>query len=345
MVKFLAIIFSVLILVSCGSDTQPSNEPNPKVQSDSIIPIDSVEYFKREIERNPTSSLLRYQRAVYELGQGNIDKSKVDLEKALQLDSSNLDAHILYANIQLSMTHLDTSKYHYSYVIERDSSNTSAYIGMARLYSLIDNFANADRYVSMALKYDQHLAEAYFLRGIIYRSDFYTTGREESWDIAMSSFQTAVEQDPDYYSAYIEMGVMQDQKGSELALEYYNSALAIYPESTEALYNVGMYHQTRKELNQAIAAYKKLNKIDSTWADPFYNQGYIHLVYTGDLDSSIYFFQRSVDLDPNYYQAYNNLGLAYEMKEDFQNAKKYYQKAIEANPDFQLAKDNLNSLQ
>jgi len=45
-----------------------------------------------------------------------------------------------------------------------------------------------------------------------------------------------------------------------------------------------------------------------------------------------------------YFQAYNNLGLAYELSGDIPNAKKYYQKAIDANPDFQLAKDNLNSL-
>jgi tetratricopeptide (TPR) repeat protein len=242
------------------------------------------------------------------------------------------------------MTNLDTSKFHYEYILEKDTANTGALIGLSKLYALLDNPAAANAHISTALEINPNLAEAYFMRGIIYRTDYYDTGRKESWDRAVSSFQTTVEQDPDYYSAYIEMGVMYDQIKSDLALEYYNSALDIYPESQEAWYNIGMYHQTRGEVDQALTAYKKINAIDSTWADPYYNQGYIHLVLTEKLDSAIHYLILATDRDPMYFQAYNNLGLAYELSGDIPNAKKYYQKAIDANPDFQLAKDNLNSL-
>lgn len=345
MTKFLVSILSILFFISCGNGASKTPDAEMDTLSDTLVTIDSMAYFNKQISMNPTSSMLRYQRGFYELGKGELEKSKIDLEEAIRLDSSNLAAHLLYGNLQLSLTNLKKSKFHYEYILDRDTSNTGAYIGMAKLNSLLDNFANADRYISLALKFDPYLAEAYFVRGIIYRSDYYTTGRESSWDIAMSSFQTTVEQDPDYYSAYIAMGVMQDQEQSDLALEYYNSALDIYPESTEALYNVGMFHQTREQLNEAMAAYQKINKIDSTWADPYYNQGYIHLLYTGELDSSIYFFEKATNLDPTYFQAYNNLGLAYETKGDLENAKKSYQRAIEANPEFKLAKDNLNRLQ
>ena len=341
--NYIALLF-LFILASCGND-QPIVEETDTTEVEELTILDSMAYFDEEISKNPTSSVLRYQRGLYNLGQGDLEASKSDLEGALELDSSNLDAHLLYANVQLSMTNLEEAKYHYEYILDRDTANTSAYLGMAKLNSLLDNFAQADLYISKALGVDPYVAEAYFMRGIIYRSDYYTTGRQTSWDIAMSSFQTAVEQDPEYYSAYVEMGVMQDQVGSDLALDYFNSALEIFPESTEALYNIGIFHQTRKQIPEAMAAYKKLNEIDSTWADPYYNQGYIHLLYIGDLDSSIYFFERATAIDPGYYQAYNNLGLAYETKGDIENAKRSYQKAIEANPEFQLAKDNLNSLQ
>jgi tetratricopeptide (TPR) repeat protein len=66
---------------------------------------------------------------------------------------------------------------------------------------------------------------------------------------------------------------------------------------------------------------------------------------TENLASAIFYFTKATDCDPGYYQAYNNLGLAYETKGDIENAKKYYGKAIDANPEFQLAKDNLNNLQ
>ncbi len=343
MKQFLAILSFIFFFFSCSGVAEElvAEENN---QIDTVVAIDSMTYFNQKVDANPKSSDWRYKRAVFLLAKGDVPQSKYDLEQALRLDSVNMDARLMYANLHLSMTNLDTSKFHYEYILEKDTANTGALIGLSKLYALLDNPAAANAHISTALEINPNLAEAYFMRGIIYRTDYYDTGRKESWDRAVSSFQTTVEQDPDYYSAYIEMGVMYDQIKSDLALEYYNSALDIYPESQEAWYNIGMYHQTRGEVDQALTAYKKINAIDSTWADPYYNQGYIHLVLTEKLDSAIHYLILATDRDPMYFQAYNNLGLAYELSGDIPNAKKYYQKAIDANPDFQLAKDNLNSL-
>ncbi len=342
-VKYLYITFYLLVLAACGGESDDPidiiDQPNDDT---TIVSFDSLKFFNNQVAANPGNSDWLFKRAVYSLGKGNAASSKADLELAMRFDSMNMDVHLLYGNLQLSMTHLDTSKFHYEYILERDSSNTGALIGMSKLYALLNNSAMADIYISSALTVDPYMAEAYFMRGIVYRSDYYETARQESWDIAVSSFQTCVEQDPDYYSAYIEMGVMYDQAGSELSLEYYNSALDIFPESQEAWYNIGMYHQTRGNVNKALSAYTTLNELDSAWADPYYNQGYLHLLMTKDLDSAIYYFTKATDLDPEYFQAYNNLGLAYETKGDLDNAKKSYQLAVEANPDFQLAKDNLD---
>jgi len=343
--RYVLILLSSILLFACGGAENEGDSIDSNQATDSLPTIDSLAYFNKQIKENPRNSNLYYKRAVFTLGIGNLSSAKADLEQSLRLDSLNLEARLLYGNIQLSLTHVDTSQFHYDFILRHDSVNTGAMLGMSKIYALLNDKEMADGFISALLRVDPYMAEAYFMRGIIYRSDFYETKRQDSWDRAMSSFQTAVEQDPDYYSAYVEMGVMQDEMGSDLALEYYNSALAIYPESTEALYNIGMYHQKRGELNEAIDAYKMVSEIDSVWADPYYNQGYIHLIVkNGNLDSAIFYLTKATDLDPDYYQAYNNLGLAYETKGDIENAKKFYTKSIEANPEFQLAKDNLNSL-
>lgn len=343
--RYALILLSSILIFACGGGKGIDEGDNLNSSDDSLTVIDSLAYFNRQIKENPSNSNLYYKRAMFTLGTGNLRSAKTDLEQALRLDSLNLDARLLYGNIQLSLTHVDTSRFHYDFILRHDSVNTGAMLGMSKIYALLNDKEAADGYINALLRVDPYMAEAYFMRGIIYRSDYYETGRQDSWDRAMSSFQTAVEQDPDYYSAYVEMGVMQDEVDSELAFEYYNSALAIFPESTEAWYNIGMYHQKRGELNEAIDAYKTVSLYDSTWADPYYNQGYIHLIVkNGNLDSAIFYLTKATECDPDYYQAYNNLGLAYETKKDYENAKKFYSKSIEANPDFQLAKDNLNSL-
>jgi tetratricopeptide (TPR) repeat protein len=66
---------------------------------------------------------------------------------------------------------------------------------------------------------------------------------------------------------------------------------------------------------------------------------------TDELDSAVYYFEECTKWDPGNFEAFNNLGLAYEKKGDIYNAKRYYQKSIEINPDFRLAKQNFNALQ
>jgi len=66
---------------------------------------------------------------------------------------------------------------------------------------------------------------------------------------------------------------------------------------------------------------------------------------TAEYDSAIYYFQETTRLNPMNSDAFNNLGLAWEEKGDNLNAKKYYQKAIEVDPDNKLAKENLRRVQ
>ena len=294
---------------------------------------------------NPNNLPVLFERAKYYLRHGNVEQAQFDLEKYMKADSSNLEVHKTYADIMMSKLILDRSKYHYEYILERDSNNVAAYIGVGKLYALLDNNAAAIAYLNKALKIDPYQTEPYFMKGMIYRSDYATTARQESWDMALSSFQTAIEQDPNNYSAYVQLGVMHDQMGDSAAVQYYNSAIDIYPQSVEAWYNKGMFYQNRGELEPAFECYRTLNTIDSTWADPYYNQGFIHLLMTEQLDSAVYFFDKAVTLDPTYYQAYNNLGLAYEKKGDLEKARINYTKAIEINPEYKLAKENLNRVQ
>ncbi|MBI3134005.1 MAG: tetratricopeptide repeat protein [Bacteroidetes bacterium] len=330
----------LILLGACGSGS--SEESNP--DQDSVV-FDSLAWFNKSLESNPSNLKILLERSKYHLRQGNVEDAQFDLENYLKADSSNLDVHKLYADIMMSKLVLEKSMFHYEYIIDHDSLYTGAYIGMGKLYALLDNNAAAIAYLNQALKIDPYQTEPYFMKGMIYRSDFITTGRQESWDMALSSFQTAIEQDPDNYSAYVQLGVMHEQMGDSTAVQYYNAAIDIYPQSIEAWYNKGIFYQNRGELDEAFSCYRELHHIDSTWADPYYNEGYIHLLMTEQIDSAVYFFNKAVELDPQYYQAYNNLGLAYEKKGDLTNARLYYTKAVEINPDYKLAKDNLNRLQ
>ncbi|MBK7130474.1 MAG: tetratricopeptide repeat protein [Crocinitomicaceae bacterium] len=337
--KFKIFIPVLIFLASCSGESQPVNENRDTVITDSLV------WFNKKVSAEPNNKFLLFERAKFFVRKGDADQAQLDLEKYLSLDSSNLEVHKLYADIMMAKLNLEKSKYHFDFIIQRDSLNAPAFAGMGKLYALLENNAAAIAYLNKSLQLDPYQSDPYFMKGMIYRSDFLQTGRTESWDLALSSFQTAIEQDPENYSAYVQLGVMYDQLGDSTAVEYYNSALDIYPESIEAWYNKGMFYQNRNRIEEALNCYRTLNDIDSTWADPYYNQGYIYLLIQENLDSAVYYMNKATELDPLYYQAFNNLGLAFEKKGDKQKAIKNYMKAVEINPDFKIAKDNLNRLQ
>jgi len=55
---------------------------------------------------------------------------------------------------------------------------------------------------------------------------------------------------------------------------------------------------------------------------------------------ALYRWKRTVDLDPSYAAAYNNLAIAYENEGQFDDARKAYEKALELDPHNQQIQQN-----
>lgn len=341
--KLFAFVILILGIIACETPTEDNNNvaDSDSTQTE-VVEIDSLQFLTDQIQSNTKNAEFWAARALYFLRIGNVSDATVDMKSAVRLDSTNTTYRNYYGSLLVSNLDLETAMDNYEYVLSVDSSNAKAYVGLGRIYALIDNPGLATGYLNKAYQIDPHLSEAYFLEGLIYRSDYYDTGREESWERALSSFQTAVEQNPDYYAAYIEMGVMNEERRNDISLDYFNTALDLAPNSIEAWYNKAMYFQNRAKYEQAKTCYRSIIQIDSTYPEAYYNQGYIKLVYEKEYDSSIYFFDKTTQLDTAHFQAYNNLGLSYEYSGDIEKAKVNYRKAIDINPDFKLAKDNLN---
>jgi tetratricopeptide (TPR) repeat protein len=342
--KYSVVVLTILVLSlwSCDSKTNSDNTVVIKDTTQVSIVNDSLKFLTDNIQTNSSNSKPWFDRANYFLRRGGIKDALIDMKSAVRLDTNNVIYLNKYADLLVTTLDIEKALTNYGKALFIDSSNTKAYIGMARVYALVNNPGMATGYLQKAYKIDPHLSEAYFLEGMIYRSDFEETGREESIKRALSSFQTAVEQNPNYYSAYIQMGVINHKLQNDIALDYFNTAIAIEPKSTEAWYNKGKYFQDKQMLEEAKYCYRTISEIDSLYSEAYYNQGYIKMIFENDLDSAIYFFNYTIQVDSLHLYAYNNLGLSLERNGEIEKAKTAYRSAIEINPDFKLAKNNLN---
>jgi tetratricopeptide (TPR) repeat protein len=74
-----------------------------------------------------------------------------------------------------------------------------------------------------------------------------------------------------------------------------------------------------------------------------FNQG-VDLSHQRDYVKAIRAYQKVIELDPGYAEAYNNLGIIYHETGDSDRALAAYQKAIETNPRYEKALNNLGVL-
>ena len=103
--------------------------------------------------------------------------------------------------------------------------------------------------------------------------------------------------------------------------------------------------QNHKKNNLKIAEnlYKKILKINPNLAGVHYNLGIMYkdiMEYTKSID----ILNELVSMDKGSKEVYNNLGIAYKGLDDNVNASNMFKKAIEIDPEFLLAKNNLDGL-
>ncbi len=99
-----------------------------------------------------------------------------------------------------------------------------------------------------------------------------------------------------------------------------------------------------KKYDKAIEELLQLVKINPAGSAGYYNNIGISYLEQNKLEDAKTFFEKAVNEKKDFSTAYNNLGSVYEKLGDINKAKENYKKAIDTDPNNQNAKDNLNKL-
>jgi Flp pilus assembly protein TadD len=178
-------------------------------------------------------------------------------------------------------------------------------------------------------------------------------------DSAIISFETAVEILPSYYQAWNNLGYMHFLKGNyEKALGYFDEALRVNPNYEQARLNrvktaeilegkleimaFELVEETNKtdSLELQILNYRKALEIDSNYVDAWNNLG-VSYYYYGNLDSAVLCLKKALDKNPDYPPAHNNVAYILDAMGEYEQAIAHYQKAILLRPNYIVAMANL----
>jgi tetratricopeptide (TPR) repeat protein len=98
-------------------------------------------------------------------------------------------------------------------------------------------------------------------------------------------------------------------KSYDAAVAAYNKSLALKPDDASLYNQIGNIYGAEKKIPEASAALTKAAQLDPAMASKaYYNLG-ANLVNSGQADQAVEFFQKAIQADPNYADAHYQLGI------------------------------------
>jgi tetratricopeptide (TPR) repeat protein len=148
------------------------------------------------------------------------------------------------------------------------------------------------KYLEYLIESDKETAEVYFYLG----NAQYSMGKLED---AKASFERAIELDPDFYKAMVNLALVLEDKGDyQQAEKTYLDAIEVNPGDALAMSHLGSLHYAQGDFERAIDLYRKALEVDPECAQAYYNMG-VAFADARIFREAIRLWERVVELDPD----------------------------------------------
>lgn len=319
------ILIGLMGLNSCGKKAPNFNADSSL--NDTLTVLRNLDLL---IEEDPNNAENYFARAQYHFQTESPASAVVDAQKAISLDSSKAEYYILLGDLNLILNKPLETRQCFLKALEVEPNNMEALMKFGEFNLYLQNYDSMFIYVNKALRIDKYNSKGYFLKGMAY-SEMGDTAA------AISSLQTCVEVDPDYFNAYMQLGTIFSDKRHPLAATYFKNAIDANPSKGEAYYGLAYFYQETGQPDEAINFYRAMLKLSPENPAALHNIGYIFLFDYNVKDSAIYYFDRAIRKDVRYANAIYHRGYAYELKGNKQAAKTDYEATLRVDSEHKLA--------
>lgn len=329
--------FWLLLVVSVVISCQGRNGSESKNQADSLSAsvIDtSLDVINKKISEDPTNPELLHSRALLYIDLKRFEEALTDMRSVLSLDSTKSAYYITMADLSMAANRTFNAKMFLERAITIDPENHEASLRLAELNFIVRRYPESLEILNKLISKDKSDTTALLMRGFIYKENGDTNR-------AISDFRTAVESNPEFYSAYHQLGMIFQLRNDPICEGYFSNAIRIRPNSEEALYGRGLWYQEHDEYDKAIQDYTSIIKINPGNKSAHFNLGYLHQVHLKVYAEAVKHFTRAIEVDGQYAEAYLNRGLCFESMGDIGGAKKDFEAALLHRPGYRLAQEGM----
>lgn len=325
----------LLVFTACNNQSQaPQNGAAVSQESGEIDPV--IKGISQLIEKNNTSHELYYKRGELLYQRERYVEAEKDLNRAIELKDDLANYYHLLADSQLDGARSKEAIKTMEIVLEKFPNRIPSYLKLSEFYFILKQYDSSISKINEIIKIDPQSADAYFMLGMNFRE-------MGSADKALNSLQRAVEIDADMVDAWILLGDMHEQKGQEIAANYYQNAVASNPQNIEALHTLAYYYQNHEKVSEALQIYLDILSIDPKYTDAHLNSGILNLSIDS-LNSAFHHFNMMVNMNPRASKAYYYRGLTQEMLGETDRAIDDYESSLNLNSTENPAKEALEEL-
>lgn len=329
----------LLALFSCNGKTPPTSEPTPQKPQAPVTISEAIMALTDSIQMDSTDAMLYLHRAQAYLAKDQVGAAMIDINKSLQLNPNNIDTYLLLANVYYMLGDEGNINVTLNRAAEIDPFDSRPLVKLAELNLLQQNYNLAGAYIDKALKVNAYNPKAYFVRGM------YCIVAQQDTVNALKNFQLASEQDSYFYDPVEQICRIYAVQQPPYALDYIRKAQRQFPDHSTARYELALYLQDHGYPEEALMHYDTLLKQQPENYYVLYNVAYVNLEYLNDNEKALEYFDKALEINPEYTDAYYNKGLALERMGQYRQAEEIYKDILKSHPDYQLAISALNYIQ
>lgn len=329
----------LLALFACNGKTPKPVEPQHQDQPTAVTVSEAIERYNDSIANDSTNAMLYLHRAKAYLANEQVGAAMIDINKSLQLDPNNVDTYLLLANVYYMLGDESNINATLNRAAEIAPLDTRPMVKLAELNLLQQNYKLAAAYVDKALKTQSYNPQAYFVKGM-----YFIMAQQDTAN-ALKNFQRAAEQDENFYDPVEQICRIYVVQEPPYTLEYLRKVQQQFPDHANSRYELALYLQSHGEPEEAVKHYDTLLMQNPENYIVLYNLGYVHLVYTDHYDVALDYFNRVLELKPDYLDAIFNKGHVYELMGDFAKATDIYKEVLKVKPNYNLAIEGLQRIQ
>jgi tetratricopeptide (TPR) repeat protein len=333
------LLFSVLLAFFACNNTKPKEEVKSEEVKTPVTVSEVINRISDSIALDSTNAVLYRHRAEAYLNNEQVGAAMMDINKSLQLDPNDIDTYLLLANVYYLLGDESNISATLNKAAEIDPLDTRPMVKLGELNLLQQNYNLSAAYIDKALKIQPFNPKAYFVKGM-----YFIIAQQDTVN-ALKNFQISSEQDETFYDPAEQICRIYAVQQLPYALDYIRKTQRQFPEQANSRYELALYLQSHGEPEEALAHYDTLLMQQPENYIVLYNIAYVNFVYLERNDVALEYFNRVLDVNPDYLDAYFNKGRVLEQMGDYAQAVDIYKEVLNRKPNYQLAIDGINRIQ